>query len=62
LKNETPDAAPTDIAVVQFKPLKGDIDANVFVLSEIFAQLSVAPPAIVALPEACLTAPCMSWR
>ena len=55
MKNETPDAAPTDIAVVQFKPLKGDIDANVFVLSEIFAQLSVAPPAIVALPEACLT-------
>lgn len=46
----------TDLAVVQFKPAKGDIAANTAALTAIFKQLASGPrPDIVALPEACLT-------
>jgi N-carbamoylputrescine amidase len=51
-------AAPpaTDLAVVQFKPVKGDVAANVAALGAIFAQLAGATaPRVIALPEACLT-------
>jgi N-carbamoylputrescine amidase len=55
LKHATPAPAPTDVAVIQFKPLKGDIAGNTAVLTEIFAQLAASPPHVVVLPEACLT-------
>ena len=46
-----------DVAVVQFKPRKGDIEANLAALTAIFAQLldGPAPPQLVVLPEAALT-------
>jgi predicted amidohydrolase len=48
--------ALVDVAVVQFKPVKGDIRANLDVLTAIFAQLaSAGAPRIIALPEACVT-------
>jgi predicted amidohydrolase len=49
-------APATDVAVVQFKPIKGDIAANVAELRAIFAQLvSAGAPDVIVLPEACLT-------
>jgi N-carbamoylputrescine amidase len=46
----------TDIAVVQFKPLKGNIAANTASLTEVFTQLvAERPPQLIALPEAALT-------
>jgi predicted amidohydrolase len=47
-----------DVAVVQFKPRKGDVDANVAALQAVFAQLlagPAAPPHLIVLPEAALT-------
>lgn len=56
MKHDAPPRAATDIAVIQFKPAKGDVAANVAVLQSIFGQLSGARrPQIVVLPEACLT-------
>jgi predicted amidohydrolase len=46
----------SDVAIVQFKPRKGDREANLAALREIFAQLAAdRPPALVVLPEATLT-------
>jgi N-carbamoylputrescine amidase len=56
LKHDAPAPPPTSIAVVQFKPLKGDVAANVATLQTIFAQLNAAgAPDVIVLPEACLT-------
>jgi predicted amidohydrolase len=56
LKHDAPAHPPIDVAVVQFKPAKGDIAANVATLRSIFAQLAQPrPPRIIVLPEACLT-------
>jgi N-carbamoylputrescine amidase len=56
LKHDTPAPVATDVAVVQFKPIKGDVAANVATLQTIFAQIAAAgAPHIIVLPEACLT-------
>lgn len=47
-----------DVAVVQFKPRKGDVDANFATLQGVFEQLLAgpqAPPHLIVLPEAALT-------
>jgi N-carbamoylputrescine amidase len=47
-----------DVAIVQFKPRKGDIAANLVTLRGIFAQLIAGPaalPQLIVLPEAALT-------
>jgi predicted amidohydrolase len=47
-----------DVAVVQFKPRKGDAGANLATLTEVFAQLLASPggaPALIVLPEAAMT-------
>ena len=45
-----------DAAVVQFKPRKGDVAANLAALRDVFAQLAGAgAPDLVVLPEAALT-------
>jgi predicted amidohydrolase len=47
-----------DVAVVQWKPRKGDITANFATLEAVFAQLLAGPggaPSLVVLPEAALT-------
>ena len=46
------------IAVVQFKPRKGNVAGNFATLSGVFAQLIAAPegpPQLIVLPEAALT-------
>jgi predicted amidohydrolase len=54
--NHAAGAPPTDLAVVQFKPVKGDIAANTAALTAVFEQLAGGVvPRVVALPEACLT-------
>jgi predicted amidohydrolase len=45
----------TSVAIVQFKPRKGDRAANLAMLREVFAQLAASPPQLVVLPEAALT-------
>ena len=56
MKHDAPAPPPTGVAVVQFKPVKGDVAANVATLQAIFAQLHAAgAPHIIVLPEACLT-------
>jgi N-carbamoylputrescine amidase len=56
LRYAAPAPRPTGVAVVQFKPLKGDVAANVATLQTIFAQLAAAgTPDVIVLPEACLT-------
>ena len=47
-----------ETAIVQFKPRKGDVEANFATLRGIFAQLIAGPgalPALVVLPEAAMT-------
>jgi N-carbamoylputrescine amidase len=47
-----------DVAIVQFKPRKADVEANFATLQRVFAQLIVGPgplPALVVLPEAAMT-------
>jgi predicted amidohydrolase len=47
-----------DVAVVQFKPRKGDVDANLAAVQAVFGQLlggPAAPPHLIVLPEAALT-------
>ncbi len=47
-----------DVAVVQWKPRKGDLAANFGALEDTFAQLRTGPggaPALVVLPEAAMT-------
>ncbi|GAC1414782.1 MAG: carbon-nitrogen hydrolase [Candidatus Velthaea sp.] len=45
-----------DVAIVQFKPRKGDVAANMAALREVFAQLAAdRPPKLIVLPEAALT-------
>lgn len=47
-----------DVAIVQFKPSKGDIEGNLAALRGVFAQLLAAPeppPQLIVLPEAALT-------
>jgi N-carbamoylputrescine amidase len=47
-----------DVALVQFKPRKGDLTANFATLRGVFAQLLAAPappPQLVVLPEAAMT-------
>jgi predicted amidohydrolase len=47
-----------DVALVQFKPRKGDIVANLATLRGIFAQLIAGPavlPQLIVLPEAAMT-------
>jgi N-carbamoylputrescine amidase len=47
-----------DVAIVQFKPRKGDVDANFAMLQRVFAQLVAGPgeiPALIVLPEAAMT-------
>jgi predicted amidohydrolase len=47
-----------DVALVQFKPRKGDIAGNLATLRNIFAQLIAGPggsPDLIVLPEAALT-------
>ncbi len=56
MKHDAPAPQATEIAVVQFKPIKGDIDGNLAALGAIFAQLQASgAPQLVVLPEACLT-------
>jgi N-carbamoylputrescine amidase len=45
------------LAILQFKPRKGDVDANLTVLGEAFAQLAAEdePYDLIVLPEAALT-------
>jgi predicted amidohydrolase len=45
----------TDVALVQFKPRKGDYAANLTALGTIFGQLRGAPTDLIVLPEAALT-------
>ena len=46
----------TDAAVVQFKPFKGNVPANIATLTEVFGQLaSERAPQLIVLPEAALT-------
>ncbi|MBV8355058.1 MAG: beta-ureidopropionase, partial [Candidatus Eremiobacteraeota bacterium] len=42
-------------AIVQTKPRKGDLEANLRALEEAFGQLHADPPDLIALPEAALT-------
>lgn len=47
-----------DVAIVQFKPRKGDVAGNLATLRGIFAQLiagPAAPPQLIVLPEAAMT-------
>ncbi len=47
-----------DVAIVQFKPRKGDVAANLAALRGVFAQLLATPaavPELIVLPEAALT-------
>jgi predicted amidohydrolase len=47
-----------DVAVVQFKPRKGDVVANFATLQRVFAQLVAGPgalPKLIVLPEAAMT-------
>ena len=48
-------AVKMNVAIVQTKPRKGDLDANLASLEEAFRQLHAQPPDLVALPEAALT-------
>ena len=43
------------VAIIQTKPRKGDLDANVAELVGAFKQLADDPPDLIALPEAALT-------
>ncbi len=45
------------LGIVQFKPRKGDVEANLAALGEVFAQLAAesAPYDLIVLPEAALT-------
>ena len=43
------------VAIVQTKPRKGDLAANLSALQEAFAQLHADPPDLIALPEGALT-------
>ncbi|MGB8265656.1 MAG: nitrilase-related carbon-nitrogen hydrolase [Candidatus Velthaea sp.] len=45
----------TDVALVQFKPRKGEYAANLAALGAIFAQVRRAPVDLIVLPEAALT-------
>ncbi len=45
----------TNVALVQFKPRKGDYAGNLAALGTIFAQLRGAPTDLIVLPEAALT-------
>jgi N-carbamoylputrescine amidase len=48
--------APVDVAILQVKPRKGDVPANLRALGDVFAQLAAdGPPGLVVLPEAALT-------
>ncbi len=42
-------------ALVQFKPRKGDVAANVAAMRDVFAQLAPSAPDLVVFPEAALT-------
>jgi predicted amidohydrolase len=47
-----------DVAIIQFKPRKGDLAGNLATLRSVFAQLlagPAAPPQLIVLPEAALT-------
>jgi N-carbamoylputrescine amidase len=47
-----------DVAIVQFKPRKGDVTGNLATLRAVFAQLLAGPataPQLIVLPEAALT-------
>jgi len=47
-----------DVALVQFKPRKGDVDGNLATLRGVFAQLIAGPaalPHLIVLPEAAMT-------
>src|SRR6478672_11086486 len=46
-----------NIAIAQLRPKKGDYDANIARLGEVFAQLGTlaAPPDVLVLPETALT-------
>jgi predicted amidohydrolase len=44
-----------DVALVQFKPRKGDVAANVAELRGVFAQLAPTSVDLIVLPEAALT-------
>jgi len=47
-----------DVALVQFKPRKGDVEGNLATLRGVFAQLLAGPariPQLIVLPEAALT-------
>ena len=44
-----------NVALVQFKPRKGDVAANLASLREVFAQLAPGEPDLIVLPEAALT-------
>ncbi|GAC1659653.1 MAG: carbon-nitrogen hydrolase [Candidatus Elarobacter sp.] len=42
-------------ALVQFKPRKGDVPANLAAMREVFAQLAPGAPELIVFPEAALT-------
>ena len=43
------------VALVQFKPRKGDVAANVAAMRDVFAQVAPSSPDLVVFPEAALT-------
>ena len=42
-------------ALIQFKPRKGEVEANLATVANVFAQLAADPPALIVFPEAALT-------
>ena len=44
-----------NVALVQFKPRKGDVAANVAAMRDVFAQLAPGAPDLIVFPEAALT-------
>lgn len=47
--------ATTNVALVQFKPRKGDVAANTSAMREVFEQLAPSRPELIVFPEAALT-------
>jgi predicted amidohydrolase len=44
-----------NVALVQFKPRKGDVPANLAAMRDVFAQLAPGAPDLIVFPEAALT-------
>jgi len=49
------DPGTMQVRLVQFKPRKGDVAANLAMIGEVFAQLAPESPDLIVFPEAALT-------